>query len=136
MAGAIDDDCLNNEFGAAAPRIGEISVLASKKDEVLSMAFPLRNFFGGIIAAGHPWWHGALGRSGPSNPWPANFHAPFEIPDNWEFGHGDYLRIDPSPLPNISTPTDVPPNGADRPANGATGWYEVWSAAFSSTRFR
>src|SRR5271169_2411667 len=48
MAGAIDDDCLNTEFQAAAARIGEISVLASKKDEVLSTLFPLGNLVAGI----------------------------------------------------------------------------------------
>jgi hypothetical protein len=136
MAGAIDDNCLTVEFKDAAARIGEISVLASKKDEVLSAAFPLGNFLAGIIAAGHPWWHAALGHSGPSNPTPSNFHAPFEIPDNWNFGHGDYLRIDPPPAPAVALPTDVPPNGSGEPANGATGWSEAWSAEFSSTRFR
>jgi hypothetical protein len=136
MAGAIDDNCLNTEFKAAAAKIGEISVLASKKDEVLSGLFPLGNFFGGIIAAGHPWWRAALGHGGPSNPRPANFQAPFEIPDNWDFGHGNYLQIDPPPAPVIALPTDVPPNGSNEPAAGARGWQEAWSGAFSSTRFR
>jgi hypothetical protein len=136
MAGAIDDNCLNTEFSAAAARIGEISVLASKKDEVLSAAFPLGNFFAGIIAAGHPWWHAAIGHAGPSTPWPGNFEAPFGIPDNWNFGHGNYLQIDPPPSPAIPTPTDVPPNGSLEPAGGAAGWQEAWSAALSSTRFR
>jgi hypothetical protein len=136
MAGAIDDNCLNTEFQPAAARIGEISILASRKDAVLSAAFPLGNLLAGIIAEGHPWWHAALGHRGPSNPWPANFHAPFEIPDNWNFGHGNYLQIDPAPTPPIAEPTDVPPNGSAVPANGARGWQEAWSAAFSSTRFR
>jgi alpha/beta hydrolase family protein DUF900 len=136
MAGAIDDNCLNTEFKAAAAKIGEMSVLASKKDEVLSAALPLGNLVAGMIATGHPWWRGALGRSGPSHPWPGNFHAPFEIPDNWNFGHGNYLQIDPPPTPSIAMPADVPPNGAALPAAGAGGWQEAWSAAFSSTRFR
>jgi hypothetical protein len=136
MAGAIDDNCLNTEFQAAAAKIGEISVLASPKDEVLSAAFPLGNFFAGIIAEGHPWWHAALGHRGPSHPLPGNFHAPFEIPDNWNFGHGNYLQIDPAPVPPIVVPADVPPNGSAEPAGGARGWQEAWSAAFSSTRFR
>ncbi|HEV2202855.1 MAG TPA: alpha/beta hydrolase [Bryobacteraceae bacterium] len=138
MAGAIDDNCLNTEFKAAAARIGEVSVLASKKDEVLSAAFPLGNFVAGIIAEGHPWWRAALGHRGPSKPRPGNFQAPFEIPDNWNFGHGDYLRIDsPPPLPPvIALPTDVPPDGSARPADGTRGWQAAWSAAFSATRFR
>jgi len=136
MAGAIDDNCLNTEFQPAAAKIGTISVLASKKDEVLSALFPLGNFLGGILAAGHPWWHAALGHTGPSSPPPANFRPPFEIPDNWSFGHGNYLEIDSPPPPSIPIPTDLPPNGSPEPANGVTGWQSAWTAAFSSTRFR
>ncbi len=135
MAAAIDDNCLNAEFQAAASRIGEISILASTQDEVLGAAFPLGNFVAGIVAAGHPWWRAALGRSGPSKPRPGHFEAPFEIPGNWNFGHGDYLQIDPPPPPRIATPTDVPPDGSALPANGAVGWQPSWSAAFASTRF-
>ena len=136
MAGAIDDNCLNTEFKAAAAKIGTISLLASKKDTVLSMDFPLGNFFAGIIAEGHPWWRAALGHVGPAQPWPANFQAPFEIPDNWGFVHGNYLQIDQPPVSTVAIPTDVPPNGASAPAQGATGWQEAFSSAFVSTRFR
>ena len=58
-------------------------MLASKKDKVLSVDFPLGNFFAGIIAEGHPWWRAALGHCGPAKPLPANFQSPFEIPANW-----------------------------------------------------
>jgi Alpha/beta hydrolase of unknown function (DUF900) len=136
MAGAIDDNCLTSEFKAAAAKVGEISVLASQKDKVLSAAFPLGNFIAGIIAEGHPWWRAALGHRGPSNPRPGNFEAPYEIPDNWQFGHGNYLQIDPPPVPSLAVPTDVPPKGAPLPADGARGWQEAFTAAFSSTRFR
>jgi len=136
MAGAIDDNCLDSEFQAAAARIGAISVLASNKDEVLAGLFPLGNLLGGIIAEGHPWWHGALGRGGPANPRPGNFRAPFEIPDNWDFGHHDYLRIDTPQAANIPAPVDVPANGTDPFGNEAAGWKEAFSAAFCSTRFR
>jgi len=136
MAGAIDDNCLNTEFKAAADKIGEISVLASKKDEVLSALFPLGNLVGGIIAEGHPWWHAALGRCGSSNPRPGNFQSPFEIPDSWNFGHHDYLQVDPPPPASIPMPTYIPPEGTAPPANGDRGWQEAWSAAFCSTRFR
>jgi pimeloyl-ACP methyl ester carboxylesterase len=133
MAAAIDNDCLTAEFQAAAARIEEISVLASLQDQVLSAAFPVGNFFAGILAAGHPWWRAALGRAGPSRPWPSNLRAPFEIPDNWNFGHGDYLQLDP-PSSFIMAPTDVPPNGSDKP--GVNDWQAAWTAAFASTRFR
>jgi hypothetical protein len=136
MAGAIDDNCLNTEFKSAAFRIGEISLLASKKDTVLSTFFPLGNLFGGIIAEGHPWWRAALGHCGPSKPRPDTFQPPFKIPDNWSFDHGSYLQINPPPLPSIPLPTNVQPSGAAKPANGARGWQEAWSAAFCSTRFQ
>jgi hypothetical protein len=134
MAGAIDDDCLNTEFKAAAARIGEISVLASKGDDVLGALFPLGNFLAGILTVGHPWWHAALGHTGPSNPRPGNVQSPFEIPDNWRFGHGDYLRIE-TPSPPIPMPADVPPDGSPPPGGGAPDWHSAWSAAFASTRF-
>lgn len=132
MAGAVDDDCLTTEFQPAAAKIGEISALASDKDMVLAAAFPLGNFFGGILDAGHPWWHAALGREGPAAPWPGNFQAPFEIPDSWDFGHGDYLKVDGLPIPPIAPPVNVVP---DQPAPNSHGWQEAWTAAFASTRF-
>jgi hypothetical protein len=135
MAGAIDDNCLNTEFQKIVGNIDEIAVLASKEDAVLAAAFPLGNILGGIIAAGHPWYHFALGRDGPSKPWPASFHAPFQIPDNWEYGHHNYLEVDPT-HPQIPVPTDVPAQEPAKPDGGATGWTETWSAAFVSTRFR
>ena len=65
MAGAIDDDCLTTEFAGAANNIDQISVLASMKDTVLSHLFPLGNFVAGIFTVGHPWWHAAIGHTGP-----------------------------------------------------------------------
>ncbi|HLI03625.1 MAG TPA: alpha/beta hydrolase [Terracidiphilus sp.] len=135
MAGAIDDDCLNKEFQAAAAKIGKVSVLASRKDTVLSRIFPLGNFLAGILTAGHPWWRAAIGHCGPVQPWPANFEAPFEIPDAWNFEHGSYLEIDPPPVPVLPLPVDVPPQGAAIPANGIRGWPEAFTSAFQSTRF-
>jgi hypothetical protein len=141
MAGAIDDNCLNTEFKGAAAKIGEISILASKKDTVLSELFPLGNFFAGILAEGHPWWHAALGHCGPVKPRPGTFRAPFEIPDNWKFVHGNYLQIDQPPAPALPIPTEVPSNGSPLPeldpsGKPVQGWQEEFSAAFVSTRFR
>jgi hypothetical protein len=134
MAPAIDDNCLATEFQAVAGNIGSISVLASKEDEVLSACFPLGNFFAGILAAGHPWWHAALGHCGPVAPWPANFQAPFEIPDGWKFEHSNYLQIDDPEPPAWRLPVDVPPQVTPPPAG--IGWQESFSSAFVSTRFR
>jgi pimeloyl-ACP methyl ester carboxylesterase len=141
MAPAIDDNCLTREFKPAAAKVGAISVLASKKDEVLSIAFPLGNFFADFIDANHPWWSAALGHCGPAKPWPANFQAPFEIPNGWNFGHGDYLHIDNPEPPSLPLPVNVPPQGSPRPlllpdGKPLPGWQEAFSSAFASTRFR
>ncbi len=135
MAGAIDDNCLNAEFQAAAAKVGKISILASTRDEVLAFLFPLGNLLGGIIAAGHPWWHAALGHGGPSQPKTENFQSPFQIPSNWGYGHHSYLQIDLPPDAAMPLPMDVPPDGSPIPAAGARGWQEAWSAAICSTRF-
>ena len=134
MAPAIDDDCLTTGFQTTAAKIGAISVLSSKKDEVLSVAFPLGNLFAGIIAEGHPWWRAALGHCGPAAPWPANFQAPFAIPDNWNFEHGNYLQIDYPEPDRLPLPVNVPPQGSPSPPGN--GWQEAFSSAFASTRFR
>ena len=136
MAGAIDDNCLTAEFAAAAEKVGSISVLASKKDTVLSQLFPIGNFFAGIIDAGHPWWRAAIGRTGPAQTWPRNFQPPFEIPDGWDFNHGNYLQINHPAAPGLPLPVDVSPQGAPAPDGEAAGWQEAFTSAFESTRFR
>jgi len=141
MAGAIDDNCLNTEFAAAAKNIDTISVLASKEDTVLSRLFPLGNFVGGILTVGHPWWHAAIGHLGPVQTWPANFKAPFEIPDGWKFDHGNYLQINQPPPPALGLPVVVPGQGAgfpivDAAGNPVPGWQEAFTSGFESTRFK
>ena len=66
MAAAIDDNCLVNEYRDAAARVARISVLASQRDEVLKWAFPVGNPLSGIVTRGDPYWHAALGRTGPN----------------------------------------------------------------------
>jgi hypothetical protein len=136
MAGAIDDDCLTAEFAAAAAKVESISLLASNKDTVLSRLFPIGNFFAGIIDAGHPWWRAAIGHVGPAQGWPANFRAPYEIPDGWNFDHGNYLQINQPAAPKMPLPVEVPGQGWQIPNGGAAGWQEAFSAAFESTRFK
>jgi len=143
MAGAIEDNCLNAEFQSAAAKVGEISVLSSINDDVLSEIFPIGNLPAGIVDQGHPWWRGALGHGGPATPWPANFRAPFAIPTNWNYQHSSYLQIDNPAAPSLPIPTEVPTNGSPVPAPdlGADGvplkgWQEAFSAAFVSSRFR
>ena len=128
MAGAIEDNCLIKEYGDVPAKVDEISVLASHGDYVLKLAFPVGNTLGGIIYRGHPYWHGALGHDGPDKAFPGNLRSGWQIPDNWKYGHGDYLGGSPPPL---AMPVTVPPKGSPLP-----GSKPAWSAGFVATRFK
>ena len=127
MAGAIDNTCLTKEYSSAASKVQNISVAASRSDDVLKWAFPTGNCLGGILSRGIPYVHEALGREGPASPYPANLHADWQIPDDWDYGHGDYLPeappITPVPAPIVAFPGPMP---NAKPA---------WSAALLSGRF-
>jgi pimeloyl-ACP methyl ester carboxylesterase len=134
MAGAIGDDCLTAEYAAVVAKVEMISVLASMEDEVLRWAFPIGDFASDFFDHNHPWFESAVGRSGPRKR-PDHYQSPCEIPDCWNYGHGNYLQVDPQAPPILAPPTDVPQNGA-KPLGGAPGWQEAFSASFVSTRFR
>jgi hypothetical protein len=134
MAGAINDDCLSAEYKDAANWVGKIDLLASLKDEVLAKAFPIGNVFEGIIDKGHPYWSAALGHQGPSQVIPGKPTGAYQIPSNWNFGHGNYIEVEPPLNPPLALPQDVPPEGTPEPI--PAGWQPSWSAAFVSTRFQ
>ncbi|MDD5581497.1 MAG: alpha/beta hydrolase [Methylobacter sp.] len=127
MAGAIEDNCLNKEYKEAAAKVAEISVLASHRDDVLKLAFPVANPVANIISREHPYWQGALGYDGPNTPYSPNIRAGWQIPDQWDYGHGDYLGGRPPALaPPVTIPQPTSPLLSSKPA---------WSAGFVSTRF-
>jgi hypothetical protein len=136
MAAAIDDNCLTSEYRDAAARVGKISVLASQCDEVLKWAFPLGNPLSGIISRGDPYWHAALGRTGPTPPdQPANLSKTPILPNSWEFGHGSYINYSAGSAEagQFPPPTIVQPEGSPKPSN-ALNWQPAWAAGFVSTR--
>ncbi len=133
MAGAIEDDCLLDEYRDAAQKVAEISILASEWDEVLALAFPIGNLVEGILTPTHPLWHSAIGRSGPQAPYPAPLHKNWQIPDAWNYGHLQHLPPGGSAAVRILPPVDVPPQ--DTPLSLADDQKPAWSAAFVSTRF-
>lgn len=135
MAGAIEDDCLIDEYKDAAAKVEKISVLASHKDAVLSWAFPVGNLFEGLLTPGHPLTHSAIGHSGPQTPYPAQLRRRWQIPDGWDYGHGDYLPSNPPVAPAIPPPVDVPPQGTAPYPTPPNDWKTAWSAGFVSTRF-
>ena len=141
MAGAIDDNCLTAEYQNAAGKIEEISILASRRDDVLELAYPLGNPLQGIIDRGHPYYHAALGREGPASPYPPppGLQANWQIPESFDYGHLDYMPGGPITA-NFTLPIDVPATAAPLPTGTPAtlqqkGWKPAWSAAFASTRF-
>ena len=129
MAGAIDDDCLHNQYADAVKRVDEISVLASDMDFVLAAAFPLGNPVAGLIDVGHPYWSAALGRNGPDIQAPPGLQSGWQIIDSWNYGHLDYLGDAPG---RVDRSVDVPSPGDPKLKKG---YKPAWSAAFVSTRF-
>jgi hypothetical protein len=144
MAGAIDNNCLTAEYSAAANKIDEISILASTRDDVLALAYPLGSPLQGIIDRGHPYYHEALGREGPAEPSLSSprLQPDWQIPENLDYGHLDYLPDQPI-LDAFPLPVDIPPdNGPDPPADTPLQlvepkqWKPAWSAAFASSRYK
>lgn len=133
MAGAIDDDCLTGEYNDASAKVGNISLLASEGDKVLEWAFPAGNFFSGIITRGDPYWHAALGRNGPDTPFPSNLQKLWQIPNNWNYDHGDYFGTAAPMGPLINPPIYIPAQGTPPPST-PNDWKPAWSAGFAATR--
>jgi hypothetical protein len=135
MAGAIEDDCLVEEYRRSAAKAREIYVLASKCDAVLQFAFPVGNLLGEILMRGHPYCRAALGREGPSRPLSsAQRGGAWQLPVGWDYGHLDYLPGD------AIGPRFAPPIAAPGPSTGVpiappvAGWKSAWSAGAVSTQ--
>lgn len=135
MAGAIEDNCLDIEYKSAANNAAAIYTLASRKDRVLQFAFPLGNPVGQILMHGHPYFETALGREGPENPIPdAQRGGTWQIPDDWNYGHGDYLPEDPI-MQSIAIPVEAPGQQSSAPSH-TKGWEPAWSASAVATQVR
>jgi len=89
-AGAINDDCLDAEYAGAASNAAAASVLASRRDTVLSLAFPPGDIISDLLHGDHKPGRAALGYDGPAAP-VAGTVSPTQIPDKMNYGHGDYL---------------------------------------------
>ncbi|WP_269714467.1 alpha/beta hydrolase [Caulobacter sp. NIBR2454] len=88
MASATDNDCLERPYDVSLRKAEKLSGLASRKDKVLAVAYPLGDFAGDLVFRDKDSpFRGALGRYGPRN------NAPLWIRiDNGEgFTHGDYF---------------------------------------------
>jgi len=137
MAGAIEDDCFTREYKAAADNCEQLWTLASREDWVLRFAFPIGNVAGEVIMQGHPYFNAAIGRKGPAQPLPLDKRGgAWQIPDGWDFGHGDYLpsQADAEPLPPSKIQPLPPAADAAEPGQASAPWKPSWSAGAVSAQ--
>jgi hypothetical protein len=123
-AGAVDDDCLSTQYTAAKANAGRTSVLASAKDKVLGLAYPLGDFLSDVFWGDEDSpWHGALGLHGPKPFEPPPKVAARQIPDSQGYGHGDYFP--PSDL-SVSPPDARWRRAADYMRRSVNGAPDSW----------
>jgi hypothetical protein len=141
LAGAIEDDTLLNEFNAAAKNVDRISVVYSMEDRVLELAYPAGNLVGGLIERDDPNVKAALGRLGPSAPWPGKIVPNPRLPSSWNYGHTDYMTNDVVPG-EFTQPVNLPdpsiealPAGMLPAMAPGDSWKACWSPAYAATRW-
>jgi pimeloyl-ACP methyl ester carboxylesterase len=93
-AGAINRGCLEGGYATAARNIDRIYVLASHDDTVLKLAFPVGDPISNVLHDDHDFFERALGYNGPSGGSASLVREPWQIPDDYDFGHGSYLPSD------------------------------------------
>ena len=141
LAAAIEDDTLLHEFNQAAKKVDRISVVYSFEDHVLQLAYPGGNLIGGLIERGDPNVKAALGRLGPSAPWPGKILPNPRLPDFWKYGHTDYMTTNPV-AGNFTQPVKVPdpsiqalPSGMLPTMAPGDTWKPCWSPGYAATRW-
>lgn len=106
-AAAINRDCLSAEYASAASNAEKVSLLASRSDRVLGVAFPIGDPISDLLHADHTPFQTALGYNGPQPV--GSVLAPWQIPDKAGYDHGDYLP------PSTPTVTQAQKRGAKWP---------------------
>lgn len=92
-AAATDDDCLETPYDVSVANSGGLTWLASHKDLVLRLAYPIGDWAGDVFMGDRDSsLRGALGRYGGQ--WPRT-HRPTawgrRVPDPDNYGHGSYF---------------------------------------------
>ena len=90
-AAAINQDCLTTQYNKAAINSERISILASREDNVLKVAFAVGDPFADLLHDDHTPFEKALGSEGPPLPAPVQVRAPWQISDRDNYGHSSYL---------------------------------------------
>jgi Alpha/beta hydrolase of unknown function (DUF900) len=119
-AAAINRDCLSAEYAAAAANASAIAILASRRDLVLRLAYPIGDPIADLFNEDHTFFEPALGYKGPPTPAPPPIAPPWQIPNEEDYGHHDYLP----PGDAVAAPPDIP----------AARWVKV--AGFAERAFR
>jgi hypothetical protein len=97
-APAVNNDCLSSEYAAAFSNTDVVSVLASRRDKVLRLAYPVGDAIADFLHPDHVPLAAALGLAGPPHAIGATA-PPWQISDGDDYDHGDYL-----PPSNPATP--------------------------------
>ena len=93
LAAAADDDCLTtDQYEDARTNARRTSVLASRGDWVLELAYPAGDFVSDALYDDDSPWRKALGYHGP-RPFPDQYALHAQIPGR-EYGHWDYFPPD------------------------------------------
>jgi Alpha/beta hydrolase of unknown function (DUF900) len=90
-AAAINRDCLDTQYAPAAANSSAISILASHGDYVLKYAYRIGDPISNLLHDDHQFFEAALGYAGPPVPARPPISAPWQISDQDDYGHGDYL---------------------------------------------
>jgi len=105
-AAAINRDCLTTQYATAADKSERISLLASREDMVLKLAFSAGDPFADLLHDDHTPFQKALGLEGPPTPALPQVRAPWQISDldpTGDYGHSDYLPPkDPGKWPRVA----------------------------------
>jgi hypothetical protein len=127
-AAAINRDCLTTEYADAADNATLISLLASRRDDVLKLAFRIGDPLADLLHDDHSPFQPALGSIGPPTPVPPIVRYPWQIADSDDYGHSDYLPPCPPP-PIPPPPMDKWPKAAEFMKRAFLGQAQPWPSA-------
>jgi hypothetical protein len=126
-AAAINQDCLVTEYSDAAGNSERISILASRRDLVLKLAFSVGDPFADLLHDDHTPFEIALGSQGPPTPAAPPVRAPWQISDSDNYGHSNYLPPSTAiALPPPPPPATQWPRAADFMKRAFLGQPQTW----------
>jgi Alpha/beta hydrolase of unknown function (DUF900) len=126
-AAAINRDCLVTEYSDAALNSERISILASRQDMVLKVAFTIGDPFADLLHDDHTPFESALGSQGPPVPAAPPVRPPWQISDADNYGHSSYLPPSTAiALPPPPPPATQWPRAADFMMRAFLGQPQTW----------